>query len=237
MSLQPFYWLVAKYFFMTKGCAYSDTEKGAMQEALKKALIHHTNIGEQSSVLNPYAEELPLTGPNAYDTKTIPHAAFINAVFAHCEGTEGETIGAGVGTAWMKSKEGERKAYVVEASGNKTVGKIKDEVMISLVDIAEAETLTIYPRPDSKMEKPLLGRKEWEKREDGKKLRSSKAQEREYVKYLGESANDYFRIEADGISGIPDDYGYAAAALVYVMDIETIAAPIIEYLKEKGLMK
>ena len=168
MSLQPFYWLVAKKFFITKGCAYSDTPKGAMQEALKKAGIQQTNILEVSSVLNPDAEELPLTGPNAYDTKTIPHAAYLLAVFAHCEGTESETIGAGVGTAWMRAKDGTRKAYVVEASGNKTEGKIKNEVMLSLVDIAEAETLTIYPRPGSKAEKPLLGRREWEKREEGR---------------------------------------------------------------------
>ncbi|MEM5804631.1 MAG: pyruvoyl-dependent arginine decarboxylase [Candidatus Aenigmatarchaeota archaeon] len=237
MSIQPFYWPVAKKFFMTKGCAYSDTPKGAMQEALKKAGIHRANIIEVSSVLDPDAEELPLTGSNTYDTKTIPHAAFALSVFAHYSGTESETIGAGVGAAWMKSKEGERKAYVVEASGNKTVGRIKNEVMLSLVDIAEAENLTIYPKPGSKAEKPLLGRKEWERKEEGRKFRNPKAQEREYVKYLGENSNDYFRIEADGISGIPDDYGYAAAALVYVMDMDTVAAPIGEYLKEKGLLK
>ena len=44
-------------------------------------------------------------------------------------------------------------------------------------------------------------------------------------------------MEATGISGISDDHGYAVAALGYVIDMETITAPIIEYLKEKGLAK
>jgi pyruvoyl-dependent arginine decarboxylase (PvlArgDC) len=190
-----------------------------MQEALKKAGIQHFNIIEVSSVLDPGAVEL-----QHFDTSKVPHASFAFCVFAHHSGTKGENIGAGVGTAWMQTRDGKGKAYVVEASGHKTEGEIKKEIMISLIDIAEAENLVLVPRPDSVKKEPLLGRKEWVKKmkEAGRVFEGFKTPEREYIKYLMESADDYFRIKTAGISGVPDDYGYAAAALVYVLETEQV---------------
>jgi len=217
------YWPVAKKFFLTSGGDSSDTEKGAMQKALIKAGIQQCNIIEVSSVLDPDAQEV------AYDKKSIPHAAITFSVFAHQAGTEGENIGAGVGVAWMKSKEGVRKAYVVEASGYKTEGRIKREVMLSLVDIAEAERLTITPAPYftprlQHATEPLLGKREWEKKAKtgGKAFEGFKDPENAYVKYLRTNSDYYFRMATVDINGISEDYGYVAAALVYILETDQI---------------
>lgn len=210
------YWPVAKKFFLTSGSACSDTEKGAMQRALIKAGINQANIIEISSVLDPDAVELV-----NYDTKQIPHAAFAKCVFAHHKGMKGENISAGVGVAWMINKEGVRKAYVVEASGYMDISEVKKEVMLSLVDLAEAENLQIVGIPGSQENLKLLGKREWVKHmaETGKKYEGFKDPEKDYAKYLKENADKYFRIAAAGVDKISDDFGYAAAALVYVLEL------------------
>jgi len=210
------YWPVAKKFFLTSGGASSDTKKGAMQKALVKAGIQQCNIIEVSSVLDPDANEI------SYYKKSIPHAAFAYSVFAHQEGEEGQTIGAGVGVAWMQSKEGARKAYVVEASGYKTEWRVKRDVLLSLVDIAEAEKLSVTPIPSAQatIREPLLGRREWQSKlkTEGRTFEDSREAENAYVRYLKENAGNYFRLATVDINGIPEDYGYVAAALVYVLD-------------------
>ncbi len=184
-----------------------------------KAGIQHTNIVSVSSVLDPDAIEL-----TDYNKKSIPHAALAYAVFARQEGDKGETIGAGVGAAWMKGKDGERKAYVVEAEGHKEESALKTEIMTSLVGIAKAENLDIIPRPGTELNTPLYGRRAWikQQQEVGKKFEGWKSPERGYIKYLEENSNNYFRTAIVGIDKIPDDFGYVVAALVYVFDKPSI---------------
>jgi len=217
------YWPVAKKFFLTKGDASSDTEKGAMQKALIEAGIQQCNIIEVSSVLDPDAQWVD------YDKKSIPHAAIAFSVFAHQGGTNGETIGAGVGVAWMKGREGVRKAYVVEASGYKTEGRIKRDIMLSLVDIADAENLVITPTPYftkgmKRATEPLLDKRKWEKKAkaEGRAFEGFKDPENSYVKYLKANSDFYFRMATADINGIPDDCGYVAAALVYVFETDQV---------------
>jgi len=212
------YWTRAKGFFITGGCASARTKKSAMQKALMEAGIQGVNIISVSSVLDSDAVEVP-----DYDKASIPHAAFAFAVFAHQEGVKGENIGAGVGAAWMQAKDGTRKAYVVEDEGYKEERVIKSDIMISLVDMADAEKLDIVPKPGAQGE-PLLGRREWEKKQkaSGKTYNGFDDPEKDYRAYLRQVSDTYFRMMVKGINAISDDFGYAAAALVYVLDTDQV---------------
>lgn len=212
MSENNFWWPVAKKFFITGARASSETKKGTVQEAFIKAKINPANLVPVSSVLNPDA--VRLTNP-----PTIPHSAITFCVMAEEMGTKGNSIAAGIGYCYMRSKDGSvKKAYVVEDHGPKEERAVKETLMLSLVDMAEAEGLVIF-NPTNTQE-ILLGRQNWleEQIKAGKHFDGWKSPESAYLKYLDDNGGKFIVTEIHGYDKIPDDYGYAVAALVFVFD-------------------
>lgn len=205
-------WKVAKKFFITGGRASGETRKGTVQEAFIKAKINQCNLVPVSSVLNPDA--IQLSEPPA-----IPHSAITFCVMAEETGTKGCSIAAGVGWCWMRSHDGSiRKAYVVEDHGHKEERAVKETLMLSLVQMAEAEKLLIFNTENPA--EVLLNRTEWAEQQSklGKQFAGWRSPEREFMKYLEENTQKFFKFEIHGFDKIPEDFGYAVAALVYVFE-------------------
>ncbi|MBU5557523.1 MAG: pyruvoyl-dependent arginine decarboxylase [Candidatus Aenigmatarchaeota archaeon] len=208
------FWMpVAKKFFVTSGRASGETKKGTVQEAFIKAHINQCNLVPVSSVLDPDAVQLS-------NPPTIPHSAITFCVMAEELGTKGCSIAAGVGWCYMRNKDGMvKKAYVVEDHGHKEERAVKETLMLSLIQMAEAENLMIYnPNNPSEL---LMNRKEWAEQQAalGKHFDGWKSPEREFLKYLEENASKFFRFEIKGWDKVPEDFGYVVAALVFVFDI------------------
>jgi pyruvoyl-dependent arginine decarboxylase len=208
------FWMpVAKKFFVTSGRASGETKKGTVQEAFIKAHINQCNLVPVSSVLDPDAVQL--TEPPA-----IPHSAITFCVMAEELGAKGGTIAAGVGWCYMRSRDGTvKKAYVVEDHGPKEERAVKETLMLSLVQMAEAENLVIF-NPSSPSE-VLMNRREWatQQADIGKRFDGWKSPEREFLKHLEEIATKFFKFEIKGFDKVPEDFGYAVAALVFVFDV------------------
>lgn len=214
------FWMpVARKFFVTGGRASGETRKGTMQEALIKARINQCNLVPVSSVLDPDAVQLN-------DMPAIPHSAITFCIMAEELGTKGCSIAAGVGWCRMRSKDDTvRKAYVVEDHGHKEERAVKETLMLSLVQMAEAENLHIY-NPVSPAEL-LLSRREWADQQTalGKRFDGWKSPEREFIKYLEENAEKFFKSEIRGFDKVPEDFGYVVAALVFVFDAQEAVQP------------
>lgn len=203
-------WSVAKKFFVTSGKASGETPKGTMQEALTKAKIQQCNLVPVSSVLDADAEQIEIP--------QIPHAAIAYCVMAEQTDSKNKTIAAGIGWAYMKNKDGSiKKAYVVEHHGTEEERAIKETLMLSLVEMAEAEHLNIYSKRDQN--NIILNRKEWlnEELKQGKHFDNWKPPERSYLRYLDEK-KEMFNLRVEGFDKVPEDYGYTIAALVYVFE-------------------
>lgn len=216
-------WPVAKKFFITGGRASGETKKGTMQEALIDAKIHGCNLLPVSSVLDPDAIQLS-------EPPVIPHSALAYCVMAEEMGAEGHSIAAGIGWCYMRNKDGTiHKAYVVEDHGAKEERAVKEVLLYSLVQMAEAEKLQIYSK--EKSDEILLNRKEWlqEKLKQGKHFDGWRSPEKEYLKYLEENSAKYFKNEIRGYDKVPEDYGYCVAALVFVFEEKNGIAKPGEY--------
>lgn len=212
MAENRFWWPVAKKFFITGSRASSETRKGTVQEAFIKAKINPANLVCVSSVLHPAAVRL-----NALPE--IPHSAITFCVMAEEMGTKGNSIAAGIGYCYMRSRDGSiKKAYVVEDHGPKEERAVKETLMLSLIEMAEAEGLVIN-NPASPSEF-LLGRKDWleEQIKAGKHFDGWKTPEKAYIRYLEENGEKFITTEIHGFDKIPNDFGYAVAALVFVFD-------------------
>ncbi len=204
---------VAKKFFVTSGRASGETKKGTIHEAFVKAHINQCNLVPVSSVLDPDAVQL--SAPPA-----IPHSAITFCVMAEELGTKGCSIAAGVGWCYMRNRDGTlKKAYVVEDHGHKEERAVKETLMFSLIQMAEAENLVIF-NPTNPTE-VLMNRREWAEQQAalGKRFDGWKSPEKEFIKYLEENSAKFFKFEIKGFDKVPEDFGYAVAALVFVFEV------------------
>lgn len=118
--------LIPKRFFVTTGKGLSRVSKlNAFDRALIDAGIGNCNLVPVSSILPSGAEECELCD--------IPAGSIIFVVMARMDGSEGETLGAGIAWAW--EEEG-RLGVVVEAHDNMDHEKLKTTLNNRLNEMA-----------------------------------------------------------------------------------------------------
>ncbi|MEM1570098.1 MAG: pyruvoyl-dependent arginine decarboxylase [Candidatus Bathyarchaeia archaeon] len=107
--------LIPKRFFVTTGRGLSRVSKlNAFDRALIDAGIGNCNLVPVSSILPSGAEECELCD--------IPAGSIVFVVMARMDGSEGETLGAGIAWAW---EENGKFGVVVEAHDNMDHEKLK----------------------------------------------------------------------------------------------------------------
>ncbi len=125
-----------KYFFITSGKAVSpESSLNAFDEALMNAKIDQCNIVSVSSIIPPDAVQ---TDPVIITSGTITFA-----VLVRMDGSDGETIGAGVAWAWGKTQNGQRYGIVAEDHGHKDNLAIDHELKDRLQRMSKARRLQL----------------------------------------------------------------------------------------------
>ncbi|MEM2849335.1 MAG: pyruvoyl-dependent arginine decarboxylase [Candidatus Bathyarchaeia archaeon] len=118
--------LIPRRFFVTAGRGLSRVSKlNAFDRALIDAGIGDCNLVPVSSILPNGAEECKLCD--------IPAGSIVFVVMARMDGSEGETLGAGIAWAW---EEGGRFGVVVEAHDNMDHEKLKTALNDRLNEMA-----------------------------------------------------------------------------------------------------
>lgn len=125
-----------KKFFVVAGKAACKTSiLTAFDKALMQAGIAQCNIVNVSSILPDGAEEIkPIE---------IPAGTITFAVLARQDGTEGETIGCGIGWAWCEDAGGKKYGIVAEEHGYKEEKYIKEELQQKLKAMADSRELVV----------------------------------------------------------------------------------------------
>ncbi len=118
--------LIPKRFFVTTGRGLSRVSKlNAFDRALVDAGIGNCNLVPVSSIIPNGAEECEIC--------YIPAGSIVFVVMARMDGSEGETISAGIAWAW---EEGGRFGMVVEAHDNMDHEKLKTTLNDRLNEMA-----------------------------------------------------------------------------------------------------
>ncbi len=118
--------LTPKKFFVTAGRGLSKVSKlNAFDRALIDAGIGNCNLVPVSSILPGGAEECGLCD--------IPAGSIVFVVMAKMDGSEGETLGAGIAWAW---EENGRFGIVVEAHDNMDHERLKTALNDRLNEMA-----------------------------------------------------------------------------------------------------
>jgi arginine decarboxylase len=127
---------IPKKFFVTSGKAVSPTSPlNAFDLALMKAGIAQCNLVSVSSILPANAEQVP--------NERIAPGNITFCVMAHMEGSDGETVGSGLGWAFGKSRYGEKYGIVAEAHGHKDGKSIAKELKWKLEEMATVRGMSI----------------------------------------------------------------------------------------------
>ncbi len=125
-----------KYFFVTAGKALSPvSELNAFDEALMNAGIAQCNLVPVSSILPADAVEV--------DFVPITPGAIVFTIMARIEGSEGDSISAGVAWSFGVSEEYGRYGIVVEAYGKVNKEELKDELIRKLLRMAEVRKMDL----------------------------------------------------------------------------------------------
>jgi len=125
-----------KNFFITSGKAVSgESSLNAFDEALMNAKIDQCNIVSVSSIIPPDAVQI--------DPIIITSGTITFAVLVRMDGSDGETIGAGVAWAWGKTQNGQRYGIVAEDHGHKDNLAIDRELKDRLQRMSKARKLQL----------------------------------------------------------------------------------------------
>lgn len=125
-----------KRFFIASGWAVSSVSPlNAFDAALIKAKIGQCNLVNVSSILPPDAEHV--------ENETITPGAITFTVLARMDGDPGETIGAGIGWAWLTTNTHEKYGIVAEAHGYKDKEAIEKELKWKLNEMAKLRDMKI----------------------------------------------------------------------------------------------
>lgn len=125
-----------KYFFITSGKAVSaESSLNAFDEALMNAKIDQCNIVSVSSIIPPDAIQI--------DPVLITSGTITFAVLVRMDGSDGETIGAGVAWAWGRTTTGLRYGIVAEDHGHKDNLAIDRELKDRLQRMSKARRLQL----------------------------------------------------------------------------------------------
>ncbi len=123
-------------YFTTKGRAQSrESPLNAYDEALMDAGIAQCNVVGVSSIIPPDAEKI--------DPVEITPGTITFVVNAHMDGSDGETIGAGIGYAYGVRKDGTRYGIVAEDHGHKDKQAVEKELRDRLYRMAHVRKLDL----------------------------------------------------------------------------------------------
>ena len=132
--------LLPKKFFVTSGFGVSRVSPlGAFDAALKDAGISECNLVPVSSILPEEAVEI--------ERCYIEPGSITFTVIARCDGTSGETVGAGI--CWVKGVDetGRRYGLVAEEYGNMDEEQIRQGLMKNIREMTELRGMRIEQGP------------------------------------------------------------------------------------------
>jgi Uncharacterized conserved protein len=125
---------IPRSYFVTWGQGESDvtTHAGSYDDALRMAKIENFNILTYSSILPPEAVEIPIPPPEA-----MHHGAVLESISAVADGTQGETITAGITWARVKRKSDGQilGGFVAEYHGKDSKEKAEENLRQALEGI------------------------------------------------------------------------------------------------------
>ena len=133
--------MLPKKFFTTSGFGLSSVSPAsAFDAALKEAGISECNIVSVSSILPGRAVKV--------ERCDIEPGSITFAIIARCDGTSGETVGAGI--CWVKGVDegGRRYGLVAEEHGNMDEERIRQGLLKKIREMIKLRRMRIEQGPE-----------------------------------------------------------------------------------------
>ncbi len=128
--------MIPRAFFITSGTGIASERDVAFDLALQNAGIGECNLVTVSSILPPDAEEVSKAVSRAPGEITF-------CVMSRMDGASGELIGAGVGYAWLVTRNNRAFGIICEHHGHHTAEYLEDKIRTKLAQMADTRGLEL----------------------------------------------------------------------------------------------